>query len=43
MIEIVPVKPGEAEWTLDVLYSLFNHYFVQPAEWEEKRNKNLKF
>jgi hypothetical protein len=29
--EIVEVAPGEAEWNLDVLESLFDFYFVQPA------------
>jgi hypothetical protein len=29
--EIVDVEPGEAEWNLDVLDSLFDFYFVQPA------------
>lgn len=29
--EIVEVEPGEAEWNLDVLESLFDQYFVQPA------------
>lgn len=29
--EVVPVDPDEAELTLDVLDSLFDHYFVQPA------------
>jgi hypothetical protein len=28
---ILEVEPGEAEWNLDVLESLFDHYFVQPA------------
>jgi hypothetical protein len=28
---IVDVEPGEAEWNLDVLESLFDFYFVQPA------------
>jgi hypothetical protein len=28
---IVPVEPGEAEWNLDVLEALFDHYFVRPA------------
>lgn len=43
--EIVPVEPGEAEWTLDVLESLFNFYFVQPEVLKRKRealNKKLK-
>jgi hypothetical protein len=29
--EIVEVEAGEAEWNLDVLESLFDFYFVQPA------------
>jgi hypothetical protein len=29
--QIVDVEPGEAEWNLDVLESLFDFYFVQPA------------
>lgn len=28
--EILPVEPHEAEWTLDVLETLFDHYYVQP-------------
>ncbi|GAI14701.1 unnamed protein product, partial [marine sediment metagenome] len=42
--EIVPVEPGEAEWNLDVLESLFDFYFVQPAVIKRKRealNKKL--
>jgi hypothetical protein len=30
--EIVPVEPGEAELNLEVLESLFDFYFVRPAE-----------
>lgn len=43
--EIVPVEPGEAEWTLDVLESLFDFYFVQPSVLKAKRealNKKLQ-
>ena len=29
--EFVDVEDGEAEWNLDVLESLFDFYFVQPA------------
>lgn len=29
--DVLPVEPGEAEWTLDVLEGLFDFYFVQPA------------
>jgi hypothetical protein len=43
--EILPVEPGEAEWNLDVLESLFDFYFVQPEVIRKKRealNKKLK-
>jgi hypothetical protein len=29
--EVLDVEPGEAEWNLDVLESLFDFYFIQPA------------
>ena len=35
--EIIPVEPGEAEWNLDVLESLFDFYYVQPAVIAKKR------
>jgi hypothetical protein len=35
--EIVDVEPGEAEWLLDVLESLFDYYFVQPETLATKR------
>lgn len=41
---IVDVEPGEAEWTLDVLETLFDHYYVQPAVIAARRealNKKL--
>ena len=34
---VVPVEPGEAEWTLDVLDGLFDFYFVQPAVLQQRR------
>jgi hypothetical protein len=43
--EVLDVEPGEAEWNLDVLESLFDFYFVQPAELKRKRvalNAKLK-
>ena len=43
--EIIDVEPGEAEWNLDVLESLFDYFFVQPALLKEKKealNKKLK-
>ncbi|MFW9731209.1 DUF4145 domain-containing protein [Vibrio parahaemolyticus] len=42
--EIVEVEVGEAEWNLEVLESLFDFYFVQPAllkEKQEELNKKL--
>jgi hypothetical protein len=35
--EIVDVEPGEAEWNLDVLDSLFNYYYVRPEQERKKR------
>jgi hypothetical protein len=43
--EILDVESGEAEWNLDVLESLFDFYFVQPAQLQRKRealNAKLK-
>lgn len=42
--EVMDVEPGEAEWNLDVLESLFDFYFVQPAQLQAKKdalNKKL--
>jgi hypothetical protein len=36
--EIIEVEPGEAEWNLDVLESLFDNFFVQPALLQKKRD-----
>ena len=33
---LTPAEPGEAEWLLDVLQSLFELYFVQPARLRRK-------
>lgn len=35
--EIVDVEPGEADWTLEVLESLFDFYFVRPAKLAAQR------
>jgi hypothetical protein len=35
--EIVDVEPGEAEWLLDTLESLFDFYFTQPEALKKKR------
>jgi hypothetical protein len=35
--EIVEVEPEEAEYLLDTLYDLFDHYYVKPAKSAAKR------
>ncbi|MBA7669029.1 hypothetical protein ES703_77155 [subsurface metagenome] len=35
---IVEVETGEAEWTLEVLEMLFDHYYVKPAIAQKKRD-----
>jgi len=42
---ILDVEPGEAEWTLGILESLFDYYYVIPAREKRKReelNKRLE-
>ena len=42
--EIVDVEPQEAEWLLDTLEELFDHYYVKPQRIKQKRdalNKKL--
>jgi len=34
--EVIDVEPGEAEWCLDILETLFEFYFVQPHDLEQK-------
>ena len=43
--EIIDVEPEEAEWNLDVLEELFDHYCVKPEHLKKKRdamNKKLE-
>jgi hypothetical protein len=35
--DYLEVEPGEADWTLDVLDDLFDHYFVGPARDKDRR------
>ncbi len=37
--EVVDVEPGEADWLLDVIESLFDFVFVQPKRLEERKNQ----
>jgi hypothetical protein len=36
--EIVQVEEGEAEWLLDVIEELFDHYYVAPSAAAQRRN-----
>ena len=35
---LAPAEPGEADWLLDVLQSLFEFYFVQPARMQRRQS-----
>jgi len=37
--EIVSVEPGEAEWLIEVLSSLFDFKFIQPLKLQERRDR----
>lgn len=37
--EIVDVEPGEAEWTIEIIESLFDYIFIQPKRIERRRNE----
>lgn len=39
---ILDVEPGEAEWNLDILESLFDFYYVKPALEQKKRDEMNK-
>jgi len=34
---LLPAEPGEAEWLLDTLETLFDFYFVSPARFERRK------
>lgn len=36
--EVVPVEPGEADWNLDVLESLFDFFYIQPAKMKARKD-----
>ena len=35
--EIIPVEPGEAEWTLEVAWALLDWYYAEPIRAQERR------
>ena len=43
-LEIVPVDPGEAEWCIEIIEQLFDHYFERPQQIAAKiASANNKF
>lgn len=38
-LQIIDVEPNEAEWCLDIIETLFEHYYVRPAETRKKLEK----
>lgn len=31
-LQVIDVEPGEAEWCLEILEDMFDHYYVKPAQ-----------
>ena len=31
-MQVIDVEPEEAEWCLDILAMMFDHFYVQPAQ-----------
>ena len=36
-LEIIPVDEGEAEWCLDILDEMFDHYYVKPKQAADRK------
>jgi len=36
-LQVIDVQPGEAEWCLDILDEMFDHYYVKPAQAEARK------
>ena len=36
-LQIIPVEPEEAEWCLEILEEMFDHYYVRPAHAEARK------
>jgi hypothetical protein len=36
-LQVIKVEPGEAEWCLDILDEMFDHYYVKPARARERK------
>ena len=38
-LQIIDVEPEEAEWCLEIIEALFDHYYVTPARARERRDQ----
>ena len=38
-LQVIPVAPEEAEWCLEIIEALFDHYYVIPAANQKKRDE----
>ncbi len=38
-LQIIDVEPEEAEWCLDIVSALFEHYYIRPADDKRKLNE----
>jgi hypothetical protein len=36
-LQVIPVEEGEAEWCLDILEEMFDHYYVKPERAKERK------
>ena len=36
-LQVIPVEEGEAEWCLDILEEMFDHYHVKPKQAAERK------
>ena len=38
-LQVIEVEPQEAEWYLEIIEALFDHYYVTPARARERRDQ----
>ena len=38
-LQVIDVEPEEAEWCLEIIEGLFDHYYVKPAEEQEQKGR----
>jgi hypothetical protein len=37
-LQVIPVETGEADWCLDILDEMFDHYYVKPAQAKARKD-----